>query len=49
VPIGVVIDRRVRIALRWVIDDYLDNAGGDTQPYDFMLHITIGHRISFNN
>ncbi len=49
VPIGVVIDRRVRIALRWVMDDYLDNAGGDTQPYDFMLHITIGHRISFNN
>lgn len=49
VPIGVVIDRRVRIALRWVIDDYLDNAGGDAQPYDFMLHVTIGHRISFNN
>lgn len=49
VPIGVVIDRRVRIALRWVIDDYLDNAGGGAQPYDFMLHVTIGHRISFNN
>lgn len=49
VPIGVVIDRRVRIALRWVIDDYLDNAGGDAQAYDFMLHVTIGHRISFNN
>jgi hypothetical protein len=49
IPFGVVIDRRVRIGLRWVIDDYLDNAGGDAQAYDFMLHVTIGHRISFNN
>jgi hypothetical protein len=49
IPFGVVIDRRVRIGLRWVMDDYLDNAGGDAQAYDFMLHVTIGHRISFNN
>ena len=49
VPFGVVINRRVRIALRWVVDDYLDNAGGDPQPYDFMLHVTVGHRIAFNN
>lgn len=49
IPFGVVIDRRVRIGLRWVIDDYLDNAGGDAQAYDFMLHVTLGHRISFNN
>lgn len=49
IPFGVVINRRVRVALRWVVDDYLDNAGDDEQPYDFMLHITVGHRISFNN
>lgn len=48
IPFGVMIDRRVRIGLRWVLDDYLDNAGGDAQAYDFMLHVTIGHRISFN-
>lgn len=49
VPFGVVINRRVRVALRWVVDDYLDNAGGDEQPYDFMIHVTIGHRIAFDN
>lgn len=49
IPFGIVIDRRVRIGLRWVMNDYLDNAGGDAQAYDFMLHVTIGHRISFNN
>lgn len=49
VPFGVVINRRVRVALRWVVDDYLDNAEGDDQPYDFMIHVTIGHRIAFNN
>lgn len=49
VPFGVVINRRVRLALRWVVDDYLDNAGGDEQPYDFMIHVTIGHRIAFNH
>lgn len=49
IPFGVVINRRVRVALRWVVDDYLDNAAGDEQPYDFMIHVTIGHRIAFNN
>lgn len=48
VPLGVVINQRVRVAVRWVLDDTIDNAiGGDT-PYDFILHVTIGQPIPFN-
>lgn len=44
VPFFLVVDEHVRIGVRWMVDDYIDNAAGD-EVQDFLLHFGLTHRF----
>lgn len=44
IPLILAIDDHVRVGVRWMVDDYIDNAAGGGVP-DFLFHLTLTHRF----
>lgn len=45
IPVILAIDDHLRVGVRWMLDDYIDNAAGGDVP-DFLFHLTLTHRFN---